>query len=450
MMEKVAAFLREAAAAMVRGAVLISGGLLAGFNAVRGLLILALVLGAAAYLLYRNPPFKTVGRGEVGLRINVFTGDVTEQREGSVLVLPVIHDLRVFPLRDQVYRPPTQRADGPSPVQSLEGLSLGADISVRYAIDPARLRAVAANLPDDIAGEIVEPAVQGVIYKTFARYTVREIFSTKRVEIQQAVETELRARFAADGLALRGVLIGKVDLPREYRRGMEALLSEELATEKMRYTLELKEKRVQEIALDGEAEKTRREKAAEALAREHVLAAKGQEEAMRYTLEVKEQHVKAMALDGEAEKTRREKTAEAAARETVIAAKAQEEAMRHVLPFKQRQIEQRTLEAEAEKVARISGAEASAQARRIEANGEALARQRLAEAEAYRLQKVGVANSEQMAREGALVSAHPLLIQKTLAEKLSDKIQVLIVPPHAQGERFGANLLGGAATRGGQ
>ena len=395
MMEKVAAILREAAAATVRGAVLITGGLLAGLNAVRGLLIMALLLGAAAYMLYRNPPIKPVGRGEVGLRTNVFTGEVTEHREGGVAVLPLLHNLRVLALRDQVYRPPTQRADGPSPVQSLEGLSLGADIAVRYAIDPARLRAVAASLPDDIAGEIVEPAVQGAIYKTFARYTVREIFSTKRVEIQQAIETELRARFAADGLALRGVLIGKVDLPREYRRGMEALLSEELATEKMRYTLELKEKRVQEIALDGEAEKTRREKAAEASAREQVLAAK-----------------------------------------------AQEEAMRHVLPFKQRQIEQRTLEAEAEKVARISGAEASAQARRIEANGEALARQRLAEAEAYRLQKVGVANSEQMAREGALVSAHPLLIQKTLAEKLSDKIQVLIVPPHAQGERFGANLLG--------
>jgi regulator of protease activity HflC (stomatin/prohibitin superfamily) len=311
-----------------------------------------------------------------------------------VLVLPLLHELRVFALRDRVYRPPTARADGPSPLQSLEGLSLGADIAVRYAIDPARLRAVAASLPEDVAGEIVEPAVQGVIYKTFARYTVREIFSLKRVEIQQAVETELRARFAADGLALRGVLIGKVDLPREYRRGMEALLAEELATEKMRYTLELKERRVKEVALDAEAEKVRREKAAEA-----------------------------------------------AAREQVIAAKAQEEAMRHVLPFKQRQIESRTLEAEAEKAARLTHAEAAAQARRIEANGEALARQRLAEAEAYRLQKVGLASSEQMAREGALVTQHPLLIQKTLADKLSDKIQVIIAPP--EGMALGRNILGG-------
>ena len=91
----------------------------------------------------------------------------------------------------------------------------------------------------------------------------------------------------------------------------------------------------------------------------------------------------------------------------------------------------------------MPGAEASAQARRIEANGEALARQRLAEAEAYRLQKVGVANSEQMAREGALVTQHPLLIQKTLADKLSDKIQVIIAPPHAEGTYFGSNLIQG-------
>ena len=396
MMEKVAAFLRQAAEAIAWGTRAIVGGALAGLNAAKGLLILAALLGAVAYALYRHPPFKPVGRGEIGLRTNLFTGEVTEQREGSVLVLPLVHDLRVFALRDQVYRPPTQQADGPSPLQSLEGLSLGADISVRYAIDPARLRAVAASLPEDIAGQIVEPAVQGTIYKTFARYTVREIFSVKRAEIQQAIESELRTRLAADGLALRGVLVGKVDLPREYRRGMEALLAEELATEKMRYTLELKERRVKEVALDGEAEKTRREK-----------------------------------------------TAEAAAREQVIAAKAQEEAMRHVLPFKQRQIEQRVLEAEAENAARVKNAEGQAHARRIEANGEALARQRLAEAEAYRLQKVGVANSEQMAREGALVTQHPLLIQKTLADKLSDKIQVIIAPPHAQGTYFGSNLIQG-------
>jgi regulator of protease activity HflC (stomatin/prohibitin superfamily) len=367
-----------------------------GLAAIRGLLALAAVLGAAGYLLYRNPPFKTVERGELGVRANRLTGELTEWREGSVVVLPLLHETRIFALRDRSYRP-TQisSAEGPSPLQSLEGLSLGVDLSVRYALDAARLRTVWNTLPDDISADIVEPAVQGVIYKVFARYTVREIFSTKRVEIQQAIESELGARFAADGLVLRGVVIGKVDLPHDYRRGMNALLAEELAAEKMRYTLDLKDKRVQESALDAEAEKVRREK-----------------------------------------------TAEAAAREQVIAARGQEEAMQHVLPFKQRQIEQRRLEAEAEKVARIRGAEGSAEARQIEAGAEAQARQKLADAEAYRLEKIGKATAEQMEREGALVTRHPLLVQKALVDKLSDKIQVIIAPPPADNGFIGATLLG--------
>ena len=166
--------------------------------------------------------------------------------------LPGLQQMRVFSLRDQSWRAAQMsRADGPAPLQSVEGLSLGVDLTVRYALDPLKVAALAQDLPDNVGGEIVEPAVQGVIYKVFARYTVREIFSTKRAEIQAAVEAELKPKLAADGVVLRNVQIGKIDLPADYRRGMESLLAEELASEKMKYTLELKEKQVKETELDG-------------------------------------------------------------------------------------------------------------------------------------------------------------------------------------------------------
>ena len=47
-----------------------------------------------------------------------------------------------------------------------------------------------------------------------------------------------------------------------------------------------------------------------------------------------------------------------------------------------------------------------------------------------------------MEREGALVTRHPLLIQKALADKLSDKVQVIIAPPPADNGFIGATLLG--------
>jgi len=358
--------------------------------------VLALV-ALGTWSLVKRPPLVAIEPGAVAVRTNQLTGSTTEFRDGSVLKLPGVHSVRTFPLRDQIYRPlHGRKATGEASFQSVEGLSLGVDLTVRYAVDPERVTQVARNLPPDLAREVVEPAVQGVVYRVFSKYTVREIFSNKRTEIQQTIETELKAKLAPDGLLLKGVQFGKVDLPAEYRAGMERLLAEELEADKMRYTLDLKEKRVKQTELEAQADKVRRE----------TLAA-------------------------------------AAASEQVIAAKAQEEAMRHVLPFKQKQIQQRKLEAEADKLARIKQAEASSQARQIEAAGEAASRQTLADAEAYRLERVGKVNSEQMAREGALISRHPLLIQKTVADKLSDKVQVIIAPPGTDGRFIAANLVGG-------
>ena len=208
------------------------------------------VASVSTALLVLHPPLQGVGRGEVGVRVNRLTGSVSEWGAGSVLVVPGLQQMRVFSLRDQTWRAAQMAsAAGPAPLQSVEGLSLGADLTVRYAIDPLKVVALAKSMPDNVAGEIVDPSAQGVVYKVFARYTVREIFSTKRAEIQAAIETELKPRLAADGVLLRSVQIGKIDLPADYRKGMEELLAEELAGEKMKYTLDLKEKQVKETEL---------------------------------------------------------------------------------------------------------------------------------------------------------------------------------------------------------
>jgi regulator of protease activity HflC (stomatin/prohibitin superfamily) len=359
-------------------------------------LVIAALCLIAGYALYAHPPFVTVQRGEVLVRSSVLDGTAKAYGAGTVLVLPGIHQVRHYPTRDQLFRPTASaRSAGPAPFQSSEGLSVGVDLTVRWAIDRARVAQTSRGFPDDLDADLVAPAVQGVVYPLLARHTVREIFSSQRAAIQQEITAQLAPKLAALGLVLRSVEMGQVDLPADYRAEMDKLLAEELETEKIRYTLELKEAQVKETQLAGEAEKVQRQKAAEA-----------------------------------------------AGEEQVIAARAQEETMKHILPFKQKQIEQRQLEAEAEKVARIRSAEGAAEARRIEARGEADSRQKLAEAEAYRLDLVGKSNASQMEREGALVTQYPLLIQKTLADKLSDKVQVIITPTPPSGQFIGSNLLG--------
>jgi regulator of protease activity HflC (stomatin/prohibitin superfamily) len=379
--------------------VMLAGAVRALFAATyrrRGRLVIAALVGAFAYLLYTHPPFTSASRDEIIVRANLLNGSVSAYSAGTVIVIPGIHQVRRFSTRDQVYQPvDSASATGGAPFQSNEGLSIGVDLTVRWTIDRARIAQMSKEFPDDLNADLVRPAVQGVVYPLFARHSVREIFSRQRSEIQREMTAELRPKLAAMGLLLRGVDMGKVDLPQDFRAGMEKLLAEELETEKIRYTLELKEAQVKQTQLEAEAEKVRRQEAAEA-----------------------------------------------AAQEQMIAARAQEETMKHILPFKQKQIEQRQLEAEAEKVARIRTAEGAAEARRIEARGEADSRQKLADAEVYRLDLVGKANSSQMEREGALIARYPLLIQKTLADKLSDKVQVIIAPTPAAGGFIGSSLIG--------
>jgi hypothetical protein len=52
-----------------------------------------------------------------------------------------------------------------------------------------------------------------------------------------------------------------------------------------------------------------------------------------------------------------------------------------------------------------------------------------------------------MATEGALISRHPLLIQKDMADRLSDKIQVIIAPTPSSGGFIGDALVGVTKTK---
>jgi regulator of protease activity HflC (stomatin/prohibitin superfamily) len=378
------------------GSAALALGLIETFGSARGRRVLALLgLAAAVAVLVWQPPLRQVQPGMVGVRINRLTGGLAVLPDGPALVLPLVHDLRHYPLRDQVYRPAkSTRADGEAPFQSIEGLSLGVETTVRYALDPEALAALARRMPENVGRDLIEPTVDGVLHRALARHTVRDIFSDQRLAIQDEIQRELKTLLARDGVLLRGFFLGHVDLPERYRVGLEGLLAEELATQKMKYTLELKEKKVSETRLEAEAAKVQREKAAEA-----------------------------------------------AALEEIIAAKAKAEAMKHVLPLKEKEIEQRRLEAEARKIQRTKDAEGEAEARKIESSAEADARRKLSEADAYRIEVMGKASSEQLARDGAVIAGNPLLIQKTLADKLSDKIQVIVAPPSSDGF-FASGLLG--------
>ncbi len=339
-----------------------------------------------------------VPSGMGGVRISQIEGTLPGTLYPGVhFITPLVDSVQVFDLRDHIFTAGmgTEGAKGALPktalnVQSREGLNIGLGVTVRYKLDPNKLASAQVHLPQPADKEIVPPVVASAWRELAPQYTVREIFSTKREEVRAKAASVITRKLGADGIVVEEVMLSDVQLPEEYAKGLEGLLLKEQQDDQMSVDTDIQQKQVRIAELQAEAEAAQKVKQAEGDAKSKVVEAKGEADAMQYTL-----------------------------------------------PLKQKQIEQSKLEAEARKEATIQNAEADAEAKVIDSKAELQRRNLLADAEASRIKLIAAANAERMTSEAELLNKSPLLINKIVAERLSDKIQVVMVP--SDGKFFFAN-----------
>jgi regulator of protease activity HflC (stomatin/prohibitin superfamily) len=348
-----------------------------------------------------------VPSGMAGVRVSQISGaEAGTLYPGVHLVTPLVEDVALFDTRDQIFTTGMSEDDSgassksskttssgktqPLNVQAKEGLTLGLAITVRYRLDAPRLDYIEENLPRPVEKEIVPPTVASVWREIVPNYTVRDVFSAKREEVRQKAAGLIAQKLAADGIVVKEVMLRDIQLPPEYAEGLQALLLKEQENDQMSVETELKGKEVRIAELEAEAMKARQVKMAEGEARVKVLRAKSESDAMQYTL-----------------------------------------------PLKQKQIEQSRLEAQARKEATIQNAEGEAQAKVIDSKAEGERRRLLADAEADRIRVTAAADAERLQSEAEILKGNPLLINKIVAERLSDKLQIMMVP--ADGKFFFAN-----------
>jgi hypothetical protein len=170
---------------------------------------------------------------------------------------------------------------------------------------------------------------------------------------------------------------------------------------------------------------------------ETMLLKEQENDRLSFEIEIKQKLVRTAELEAEADKARQVKQAEGQAQVTVLRAKGESDAMQYTLPLKQKQIETSRLEAEARKATTVMNAQAMAESKVIDSKAELERGKLMAEAEANRIRVTSAADAERLHIEAAALKDNPLLIQKIIAERLSDKVQIMMVP--ADGKFFFAN-----------
>ncbi|MCU1285254.1 MAG: domain, Band 7 family protein, partial [Acidobacteriales bacterium] len=353
---------------------------------------------------------EVVPSGMGGVRVSQISGT----RPGTLypgvhFVTPLFDYVALYDIRDQVLTTsakdaePTkqvQKTEGTQKqevfnVQAREGLTIGLAITVRYRLDPKRLDYIHSNLPLPVEKEIVPPVVASVFRELVPNYTVREVFAVRREDLRRTAAEKITDKLGRDGIIVKEVMVRDIQLPAEYAKGLEGLLLKEQENEGLNFETEIRQKQVRIAELEAEAAKAREVKHAEGDAQVRVLQAKSEADAMQYTL-----------------------------------------------PLKEKQIQQSRLEAEARKETTLKNAEAQAQAKVIDSKAEMERRNLLAEAEAKRIRIVASADTERMRSEATLLKENPLLINKIIAERLSDKLQIMMVP--SNGKFFFNDVLKGS------
>jgi regulator of protease activity HflC (stomatin/prohibitin superfamily) len=358
---------------------------------------------AACLPLLAGASITIVPSGMAGVLVSQISGVAPGTLYPGVhVVVPFVQSIALYDIRDQVFT--TAASEEPKTkaevlkIQTKEGLPLGLAVSVRYRLDPKRLAYIHANMSQPVDQELVPAVVASVFRQIVPGYLVRDVFAGMREEVRQRAAEAITRKLAADGVLVKEIMLRDVQLPPEYAKGLESLLLKEQENDRLSVDLEIKQKQVHSAELEAEAEKARRVTGAEA---------------------------------------------EAAV--VVLQAKAQADAMQHTLPLKQKQIEQSRLEAEARKEATVKNAEAMAQAKVIDSKAELEKRKLLSEAEGDHIRVVAAADAERMKSEAQVLKQNPLLIQKIIAERLSDKVQIMMVPN--DGKFFFANdVLRGAMS----
>jgi regulator of protease activity HflC (stomatin/prohibitin superfamily) len=402
----------------------------------RMVVMLAIAAGGPIFL---GLSIVVVPSGMGGVRVSQMTGTVPGTlSSGAHMIVPLVEDVVLFDTRDQIFTTGITE-DGktigkkveksepvktePLDVQAKEGLTLGLSITVRYRLDAKRLDYIQGNLPHPVEKEIVPPTVASVWREVVPNYTVRDVFSAKREEVRQRAAVIITQKLAADGIVVKEVMLRDIKLPEEYAEGLQSLLLKEQENDRMSMETELKGKEVKIAELEAEAEKARQVKQAEGAAQVRVLQAKAESDAMQYTLPLKQKQIEETKLEAQAHKEATIQNAEADAQAKVIDGKAEGE----------RQKVLAAAEGERQKVL----ADAEAQRQRVLAEAEGEKQKIMADAEANRIRVTSAANAERMQSEAAILKGNPLLINKIVAERLSDKLKIMMVP--ADGKYFFAN-----------
>ena len=241
-----------------------------GTGVVASLVVAILLTTLGAGIVFIQPE-------ERGIVISAFSSKGYREQSlqpGLRWIIPFAEQVTLYPISRQTYTissSPTEGqivGDDSIRARTNDGQEILIDASVIYSIDPSKIIELHINWQSRYQDELVRPASRNTIRDAVSQYSVEEIVSTKRAEMEEEITRSLTEAFKENDLILVSFLLRDIHFSEEYAAAVEQKQIAEQQAQQAKLVVEQKKQ---------EAEQARQ--VAQGQADAAVIAAQGAAEA---------------------------------------------------------------------------------------------------------------------------------------------------------------------------
>jgi len=169
-----------------------------------------------------------------------------------------------------------------------DGQEVLMDATVIFSVDPEQVDIIHIRWQNRFVNDLVRPQARGVIREKVAQFGVQEVYSTKRDELHDEIESKLREILAMNGLILKenDFIVRNIMFTSEYADAIERKQVAEQEAERAKFVVEQQKQEAERLREEAKGEKDAAITRAEGEAEAAKIRAEGEAEALRLINEV--------------------------------------------------------------------------------------------------------------------------------------------------------------------
>jgi regulator of protease activity HflC (stomatin/prohibitin superfamily) len=192
--------------------------------------MLYVLLAFAVALVFLNNSLVFIEPQDVGVVISMTSSQGYRSRpfrSGLHWIVPFMEEVYLYPISWQTYTMSATPIEGANQgndsiaARTSDGQAVFIDCSVIFQIDPEQAPRIYIDWQDRYISDFIRPLLRGLIRTLVSQYTVDEVNSSKRMDLERDLASQVQAALEDKGFIMDHFLLRNITFSQEYADAVE-------------------------------------------------------------------------------------------------------------------------------------------------------------------------------------------------------------------------------------